>query len=135
MSSLLPFVGWRCPCDALEQGSRHARSPRAARASSGSNAPAAGVRLTHGYGGARGDHGRCRCFAAPRAAPRTALRLQSKDAVMLSNLNIRAKLLLSTGLLVVAFVVFGAYSYGTLQEVEINGPLYARIAQGNDVIA
>jgi methyl-accepting chemotaxis protein len=54
---------------------------------------------------------------------------------MLSNLNIRAKLLLSTGLLVVAFVVFGAYSYGTLQEVEINGPLYARIAQGNDVIA
>ena len=54
---------------------------------------------------------------------------------MLKNGTIKTKLLLSTALLVVAFVVFGVYAYQTLQEVEINGPLYARIAQSKDVIA
>ncbi|HVU52155.1 MAG TPA: methyl-accepting chemotaxis protein [Polyangia bacterium] len=49
--------------------------------------------------------------------------------------TIKTKLLLSTALLVVAFVVFGVYAYQTLEEVEINGPLYARIAQSKDVIA
>jgi methyl-accepting chemotaxis protein len=51
------------------------------------------------------------------------------------NQTIKTKLLLSTALLVVAFVVFGVYSYRTLQVVKVNGPLYTEIAQGKDVIA
>ncbi len=54
---------------------------------------------------------------------------------MPKNRTIRTKLLLSTALLIVAFVAFGAFSYRTLQEVKINGPLYTQIAQGKDVIA
>ncbi len=50
------------------------------------------------------------------------------------DLTIKTKLLLSTALLVVAFCVFGVFSYRTLEQVKINGPLYRQIAQGKDVI-
>ncbi len=54
---------------------------------------------------------------------------------MLRNRTIKTKLLLSTALLVGAFGLFGVFSFRTLQEVKINGPLYTTIAQGKDVIA
>jgi methyl-accepting chemotaxis protein len=54
---------------------------------------------------------------------------------VLRNRTIKTKLLLSTALLVGAFGLFGVFSYRTLQEVKINGPLYTHIAQGKDVIA
>jgi methyl-accepting chemotaxis protein len=54
---------------------------------------------------------------------------------VLKNRTIKTKLLLSTALLVGAFGLFGVFSYGTLQEVRVNGPLYTHIAQGKDVIA
>jgi methyl-accepting chemotaxis protein len=60
---------------------------------------------------------------------------EAQEENVLRNRTIKTKLLLSTALLVLAFVVFGVYSYRTLQEVQINGPLYTRIAQGKDVIA
>jgi methyl-accepting chemotaxis protein len=54
---------------------------------------------------------------------------------VLRNRTIRTKLLLSTALLVVAFIVFATFSYRTLEQVKVNGPLYTQIAQGKDVIA
>jgi len=54
---------------------------------------------------------------------------------VLRNRTIKTKLLLSTALLVGAFGLFGVFSYQTLQEVKINGPLYTHITQGKDVIA
>jgi methyl-accepting chemotaxis protein len=54
---------------------------------------------------------------------------------VLKNRTIKTKLLLPTALLVVAFAGFGVFSYRTLQEVKVNGPLYTRITQGKDVIA
>jgi methyl-accepting chemotaxis protein len=53
---------------------------------------------------------------------------------VLRNLSIRSKLLLSTTILVGAFVVFGAYSYQTLRTVQVNGPIYAQLAQGKEVV-
>jgi methyl-accepting chemotaxis protein len=85
---------------------------------------------------------RARLFAAPRAGSAPAHRLQLRGGSrksggnrVLKSQTIKTKLLLSTALLVVAFVAFGVFAYQTLQEVEINGPLYARIAQSKDIIA
>jgi methyl-accepting chemotaxis protein len=54
---------------------------------------------------------------------------------VLGNGTIKTKLLTSTALLVVAFVVFGVFAFGTLEAVKINGPLYEQIVQEKDVIA
>src|SRR5262249_45964013 len=51
------------------------------------------------------------------------------------NMTIKAKLWLLLGVFCIGLVGFGAYAYQNRSEVEVNGPLYARIAQGKDLTA
>ena len=53
----------------------------------------------------------------------------------LNNLTIRQRIIVLTVLSSLGFVVFGAWSFKTLRELQINGPLYQRIAQGKDLVA
>jgi HAMP domain-containing protein len=54
---------------------------------------------------------------------------------MLAKLTIRAKLLALLGVFGVGLVAFGIYAYSSLSVVKVNGPYYAEIVQGKDLIA
>src|SRR3954454_20648425 len=54
---------------------------------------------------------------------------------MLAKLTIRAKLLALLGVFGVGLVAFGIYAYSSLSVVKVNGPHYAEIVQGKDLIA
>jgi methyl-accepting chemotaxis protein len=47
----------------------------------------------------------------------------------------RSRLALLVAIFVVGFIAFGVFSYNTLRIVRVNGPLYAGIVQGKDLIA
>src|SRR5436189_32425 len=51
------------------------------------------------------------------------------------NLKIRKKLWLLTGIFCVGSLAFGLFSYGTLNLVKVNGPIYQTIADGKDLIS
>src|SRR6266849_2720735 len=51
------------------------------------------------------------------------------------NLKIRKKLWLLTGIFCVGCLSFGLFSYSTLNQVKINGPIYQSIADGKDLIS
>ncbi len=53
----------------------------------------------------------------------------------MNELKMRSRLALMVTIFVVGFIAFGAFSYQTLQILKVNGPLYASIVQGKDVIA
>ena len=54
---------------------------------------------------------------------------------MMKELKMRSRLILMAGIFVVGFLAFGVYSYETLRIVQVNGPVYADIVQGKDLIA
>ncbi len=54
---------------------------------------------------------------------------------LLKNLKVRSKLYLLVIMFGVGFAGFGAFAYATLELVKVNGPYYARIVQGKDLLA
>jgi HAMP domain-containing protein len=61
-----------------------------------------------------------------------------RGGVMISKLQntpIKTKLLLLSCIMVIAFIIFGWVSFSAVSEIEVNGPLYQRITQGNNLIA
>ncbi len=54
---------------------------------------------------------------------------------LLSNLSIARKFILLTGVIASGFAIFGVLAYTSLNTVKVNGPLYARIADGKDLTA
>ncbi|HAR63223.1 MAG: hypothetical protein DKM50_08295 [Candidatus Margulisiibacteriota bacterium] len=53
----------------------------------------------------------------------------------IKGLRIKDQLLLTIGIFSLAFLVFGIYSYTTLNKVKVNGPIYTNIVLGKDLIA
>src|SRR6185503_9722307 len=51
------------------------------------------------------------------------------------NATVRSKLYGLLAVFALGFVGFGAFAYGTLETVKVNGPYYARVIQGKDLIA
>jgi methyl-accepting chemotaxis protein len=49
--------------------------------------------------------------------------------------SVRKRLLLLIGLFVLGFSVYGYVFYGQLNKVKVNGPIYAQIVQGKDLVA
>ena len=54
---------------------------------------------------------------------------------LFKNLRIAQKLWLLVALSIISLLGFGIYSYGTMNEVKINGELYKQIVLGKDLIA
>ncbi len=52
-----------------------------------------------------------------------------------SNLTIRGRLAIMLTVVVVGFVGFAALAYSVLDKVKVNGPVYAQIVQGKDLVA
>jgi methyl-accepting chemotaxis protein len=55
--------------------------------------------------------------------------------MMLHTLNIRTRFVVLMGCFASGFIVYGAWSFKTLHEVKVNGPIYERIVQSKDLIA
>jgi methyl-accepting chemotaxis protein len=53
----------------------------------------------------------------------------------LSHLKIRTRFTLLLGLFLCGFAWYGAWSFKTLNELKVNGPLYQRIVQSKDLVA
>jgi methyl-accepting chemotaxis protein len=53
----------------------------------------------------------------------------------MKHLTVKTKLCVMAGSFVLGFLAFGAVAYDTLLTARVNGPLYARIIQGKDLIA
>jgi hypothetical protein len=53
----------------------------------------------------------------------------------LNHLKIRTRFMLLLGLFVCGFALYGSWSFKTLNELKVNGPLYQRIVQNKDLIA
>lgn len=51
------------------------------------------------------------------------------------NLKLSHRFMLLIGFFLAAFVAYGAWSFSTLNELKVNGPLYQRIVQSKDLIA
>jgi methyl-accepting chemotaxis protein len=60
-----------------------------------------------------------------------------KEKIMetLRKFSLTRRLAVLVGMFVVGFVFYGLWSFKTLHELEVNGPLYNRIVTGKDVIA
>jgi methyl-accepting chemotaxis protein len=53
----------------------------------------------------------------------------------LTNLKVSQKFLLLTVFVAVSLIIFGLYTYETIDKIKVNGPLYKSIVQGKDLIA
>src|SRR3989304_5415674 len=53
----------------------------------------------------------------------------------LNNLKVQSKLLLLASVFALGLAVFALYAYDTMNNVKVNGPVYARIGEGKDLIA
>jgi len=53
----------------------------------------------------------------------------------LARLKLAHRFVVLIGILAVGFMLYGAWSFKTLNELKVNGPLYQRIVQGKDLIA
>ena len=51
------------------------------------------------------------------------------------NFKLAHRLAVLVGLFALGFIVYGAWSFKTLNELKVNGPIYQRIVQGKDLIA
>jgi methyl-accepting chemotaxis protein len=60
-----------------------------------------------------------------------------KDSIVMkfNHLKLRTRFLLFVGLMAIGFSFFGLWSFKTLKEVQVNGPLYNQIVQSKDLIA
>ena len=56
-------------------------------------------------------------------------------AMMLNHLKIRTRFLLLLALFLIGFLLYGGWSFRTLDSLKVNGPLYQRIVQSKDLIA
>jgi methyl-accepting chemotaxis protein len=54
---------------------------------------------------------------------------------MFKNLNIKTRFVVLMGCFASGFIAYGAWSFKTLHEVKVNGPIYERIVQSKDLIA
>jgi methyl-accepting chemotaxis protein len=53
----------------------------------------------------------------------------------LNHLKIRTRFMLLLGLFLCGFALYGAWSFKTLNQLKVNGPLYQRIVQSKDLVA
>ena len=53
----------------------------------------------------------------------------------ISHFRVRTQIAIMLGVLVVGMLVFGAWSFRTLGQVEVNGPIYRDIVRGKDLVA
>jgi hypothetical protein len=53
----------------------------------------------------------------------------------LNHLKIRTRFLLLLALFLIGFLLYGGWSFRTLDSLKVNGPLYQRIVQSKDLIA
>ncbi len=53
----------------------------------------------------------------------------------LSNLRISTRFIALIGIFILGFAVYGAWSFKTLNELKVNGPVYQQIVQSKDLIA
>ena len=53
----------------------------------------------------------------------------------LRSLKLSYRFALLTAIFALGFVIYGAWSFKTLNELKVNGPLYQRIVQGKDLVA
>lgn len=51
------------------------------------------------------------------------------------NLTVKTKIYFLVAVFIVGLLTFGTFSYLTLEEVKINGPIYRQIVQGKDLVA
>ena len=51
------------------------------------------------------------------------------------NLKLSHRFAILVGVFALGFIVYGAWSFKTLNELQVNGPIYQRIVQGKDMIA
>jgi methyl-accepting chemotaxis protein len=56
-------------------------------------------------------------------------------AMKLSSFNIKTRFLILIAFFVCGFSLYGAWSFMTLNEIKVNGPIYQRIVQSKDLIA
>jgi methyl-accepting chemotaxis protein len=54
---------------------------------------------------------------------------------VIRNLSVKAKLSLLVGCFVIGFISLSLFSFGTLDQVKVNGPYYRQIVAGKDLIA
>src|SRR5258706_14442238 len=55
--------------------------------------------------------------------------------MMLEKLNIKTRFFVLMACFSLGFLAYGAWSFKTLGEIKVNGPIYARIVQSKDLIA
>ena len=55
--------------------------------------------------------------------------------MLFDNLKVRTRFLLLLGLFVSGFIAYGVWSFKTLNELKVNGPLYDRIVQSKNLVA
>lgn len=53
----------------------------------------------------------------------------------LSYYKVRTQLAIMLGVLIVGMLIFGVWSFRTLGQVEVNGPIYHDIVRGKDLVA
>ena len=53
----------------------------------------------------------------------------------ISHFRVRTQIAIMLGVLVLGMLVFGAWSFRTLGQVEVNGPIYRDIVRGKDLVA
>src|SRR5689334_14898710 len=51
------------------------------------------------------------------------------------NFKLSHRFAILVGLFALGFIIYGVWSFKTLNELKVNGPLYQRIIQGKDLIA
>ena len=54
---------------------------------------------------------------------------------MPNSLSVRAKLALTSGVFILSFALYGGWSFKTLSEIKVSGPVYQKIVQSKDLIA
>ncbi|MBS4098008.1 MAG: methyl-accepting chemotaxis protein [Sulfuricella sp.] len=54
---------------------------------------------------------------------------------IISNLKLSHRFVVLIGVFALGFIVYGGWSFKTLNDLKVNGPLYQRIVQGKDLIA
>src|SRR5258706_4301384 len=55
--------------------------------------------------------------------------------MMLEKLNIKTRFFVLMACFSLGFIAYGAWSFKTLNEIKVNGPIYERIVQSKDLIA
>ncbi|HLP18190.1 MAG TPA: methyl-accepting chemotaxis protein, partial [Bacteroidota bacterium] len=56
-------------------------------------------------------------------------------SALFNKLSLKAKIIILVSFFLAGFAIFGGITYFTLEELRVNGPLYAQIVLGKDLVA